>query len=95
MIINSELINPYVNLSQEEKLVKTKELYIENSMLGWDEKNLAAEKTTLELKRDYYERKWDSFSSEIKLKKVEMYCKTYKWGEGMGFRLLDRVTAAR
>ena len=48
MIINSELINPYVNLSQEEKLVKTKELCIETSMLGWDEKKLAAEKTTLE-----------------------------------------------
>ena len=48
MIINSELINPYVNLSKDERLVKTKELYIETQILGWDEKRLEAENTTLE-----------------------------------------------
>jgi hypothetical protein len=41
MIINSELINPYANLSGEERLVKTRELYVETQMLDWTEKRLA------------------------------------------------------
>lgn len=41
MIINSELINPFANLSAEERLVKAKELYVENQMLEWTEKRLA------------------------------------------------------
>ena len=41
LIINSKLINPYANLSGEEKLVKTRELYVETQMLDWTEKRLA------------------------------------------------------
>ena len=70
MIINSELINPYVNISEEEKLVKTKELYIETQILGWDEKKLVAEKKTLEELRETYENMWENFNPEIKQNEV-------------------------
>ena len=41
LIVNSKLMNPYANLSEEARLVKTKELYVETQMLDWTEKRLA------------------------------------------------------
>ena len=77
MIINSELRNPYANLYQEEKLVKTGELWVENQMLDITEKILKEKKTTYEQQKVEYEESWAKKSPEIKQFEVEKYCTTF------------------
>ena len=74
LIINSELINPYANLSGEERSVKVKELYVENQMMEWPEKRLKERETTYEAKLAEMQKLWDDKKPEVKQKEEQKYC---------------------